>query len=173
MTEFESQQMQLLTEIKNEVSTTRQYFIDRDTAEKLAAEQKAQADALLAQEAAEQKAQADATASQEAAEQVALEKQAEIDFRNQLLEKSTNTNDMLNLLTQVDYLSNATFNADADSPYLEQIASNTKVSDFQNEVGSLSYYSDIGMIILVFGVLPIYLAYRFIKPVIGMINKIL
>ena len=158
MTEFESQQLQLLTEIKNEVSTTRQYFIDRDTAEKLAAEQKAQADALLAQEAAEQ---------------LALEKQAEIDFRNQLLEKSTNTNDMLNLLTQVDYLSNATFNADADSPYLEQIASNTQVTDFQNEVGSLSYYSDIGMIILVFGVLPFYLAYRFIKPIIGMINKIL
>lgn len=157
MTEFESQQLQLLTEIKNEVSTTRQYFIDRDTAEKLAAEQKAQADA---------------TASQEAAEQLALEKQAEIDFRNQLLEKSTNTNDMLNLLTQVDYLSNATFNADADSPYLEQIASNTQVTDFQNEVGSLSYYSDVGIIILVFGVLPIYLAYRFIQPIIGMVNKI-
>lgn len=158
MTEFESQQLQLLTEIKNEVSTTRQYFIDRDTAEKLAAEQKAQADA---------------TAAQEAAEQIALEKQAEIDFRNQLLEKSTNTNDMLNLLTQVDFLSNATFNADADSPYLEQIASNTQVTDFQNEVGSLSYYSDVGIIILVFGVLPIYLAYRFIQPIIGMVNKIL
>lgn len=157
MTEFESQQLQLLTEIKNEVSTTRQYFIDRDTAEKLAAEQKAQADA---------------TAAQEAAEQLALEKQAEIDFRNQVLEKSTNTNDMLNLLTQVDYLSNATFNADADSPYLEQIASNTQVTDFQNEVGSLSYYSDVGIIILVFGVLPIYLAYRFIQPIIGMVNKI-
>lgn len=158
MTEFESQQLQLLTEIKNEVSTTRQYFIDRDTAEKLAAEQKAQADA---------------TAAQEAAEQLALEKQAEIDFRNQVLEKSTNTNDMLNLLTQVDYLSNATFNADADSPYLEQIASNTQVTDFQNEVGSLSYYSDVGIIILVFGVLPIYLAYRFIQPIVGMVNKIL
>lgn len=157
MTEFESQQLQLLTEIKNEVSTTRQYFIDRDTAEKLAAEQKAQADA---------------TAAQEAAEQLALEKQSEIDFRNQVLEKSTNTNDMLNLLTQVDYLSNATFNADADSPYLEQIASNTQVTDFQNEVGSLSYYSDVGIIILVFGVLPIYLAYRFIQPIIGMVNKI-
>lgn len=158
MTEFESQQLQLLTEIKNEVSTTRQYFIDRDTAEKLAAEQKSQADALLAQEAAEQ---------------LALEKQAEIDFRNQVLEKSTNTNDMLNLLTQVDYLSNATFNADADSPFLEQIASNTQVSDFQKEVGSLSYYSDVGIIILVFGVLPIYLAYRFIHPIFGMLNKIL
>lgn len=158
MTEFESQQLQLLTEIKNEVSTTRQYFIDRDTAEKLAAEQKAQADA---------------TAAQEAAEQLALEKQAEIEFRNQVLEKSTNTNDMLNLLTQVDYLSNATFNADADSPYLEQIASNTQVTDFQNEVGSLSYYSDVGIIILVFGVLPIYLAYRFIQPIVGMVNKIL
>lgn len=158
MTEFESQQLQLLTEIKNEVTTTRQYFIDRDTAEKLAAEQKAQDDALLAQEAAEQ---------------LALEKQAEIDFRNQVLEKSTNTNDMLNLLTQVDYLSNATFNADADSPYLEQIASNTQVTDFQNEVGSLSYYSDVGIIILVFGVLPIYLAYRFIQPIVGMVNKIL
>ena len=158
MTEFESQQLQLLTEIKNEVSTTRQYFIDRDTAEKLAAEQKAQADALLAQEAAEQ---------------LALEKQAEIDFRNQLLEKSTNNNDMLNLLTQVDYLSNATFNADAGSPYLEQIASNTQVSDFQKEVGSLSYYSDVGIIILVFGVLPFYLAYRFIHPIFGMLNKIL
>lgn len=158
MTEFESQQLQLLTEIKNEVSTTRQYFIDRDTAEKLAAEQKSQADALLAQEAAEQ---------------LALEKQAEIDFRNQVLEKSTNTNDMLNLLTQVDYLSNTTFNADADSPFLEQIAINTQVSDFQKEVGSLSYYSDVGIIILVFGVLPFYLAYRFIHPIFGMLNKIL
>lgn len=158
MTEFESQQLQLLTEIKNEVSTTRQYFIDRDTAEKLAAEQKAQADA---------------TAAQEAVEQLALEKQAEIDFRNQVLEKSTNTNDMLNLLTQVDYLSNATFNADAESPYLEQIANNTQITDFQNEVGSLSYYSDVGIIILVFGVLPIYLAYRFIQPIIGMVNKII
>lgn len=157
MTEYETQQLQLLTEIKNEISTTRQYFIDRDTAEKLAAEQKAQADA---------------TAAQEAAEQLALEKQAEIEFRNQVLEKSTNTNDMLNLLTQVDYLSNETFNADADSPYLEQIASNTQVTDFQNEVGSLSYYSDVGIIILVFGVLPIYLAYRFIQPIIGMVNKI-
>ena len=80
---------------------------------------------------------------------------------------------MLNLLTQIDYLSNATFNADADSPYLEQIASNTQVTDFENEVGSLSYYSDVGIIILVFGVLPIYLAYRFIQPIIGMVNKIL
>lgn len=158
MTEFESQQLQLLTEIKNDVSTTKQYFIDRDTAEKLAAEQKAQADALLAQDAAEQ---------------LALEKQSELDFRNQLLEKSTDTNDMLNLLTQVDYLSNATFNADAGSPYLEQIASNTQVSDFQKEVGSLSYYSDVGIIILVFGVLPFYLAYRFIHPIFGMLNKIL
>jgi len=157
MTEFEIQQLQLLTDIKNEISSTKQYLTDRDTAEKLAAEQKAQAGALLAQEAAEQ---------------LALEKQAEIDFRNQLLEKSTNTNDMLNLLTEVDYLSNATFNADADSPYLEQIASNTQVTDFQNEVGSLSYYSDVGIIILVFGVLPIYLAYRFIQPIIGMVNKI-
>ena len=30
MTEAELQQIQLLTEIKNEISTTRQYFVDRD-----------------------------------------------------------------------------------------------------------------------------------------------
>lgn len=161
MTEIDTQ---LLTDIKNEISSTKQYFIDRDTAAALvAAQEKQEADA-----AALVKQEADAAA----ALVLAQEKQAEIDFRLDLLEKTTNSNDMLNLLTQVDYLSNSTFNADADSPYLEQIATNTQVSDFQNEVGSLSYYSDIGIIIAVFGVLPIYLAYRFIHPIFGMLNKI-
>ena len=168
MTEAELQQIQLLTEIKNEISTTRQYFIDRDIAEKLADELKAVADAEVAELAAAEKLlkdEADALI-------LAADKKADADFKIELLEKTTNSNDMLNLLTQVDYLSNATFNADADSPYLEQIANNTQVTDFQNEVGSLSYYSDVGIIILVFGVLPIYLAYRFIQPIIGMVNKI-
>lgn len=168
MTEFESQQLQLLTEIKNEVSTTKQYFIDRDTAENLAAEQKSAADAAAAETAAAEKLlkdEADALI-------LAAEKQAEEDFREQLLQKTTENNDLLNLLNQVDYLTNSTFQADADTPYLEQIANNTQITDFQNEVGSLSYYSDVGIIILVFGVLPIYLAYRFIQPIIGMVNKI-
>ena len=169
MTEYETQQLQLLTEIKNEVSTTRQYFIDRDTAEKLAAEQKAVADVQAAEVAAAEKLlkdEADALI-------LAGEKQAEKDFREQLIQKTTENNDLLNLLNQVDYLTNSTFQADADTPYLEQIANNTQITEFQNEVGSLSYYSDVGIIILVFGVLPIYLAYRFIQPVIGMVNKIL
>lgn len=168
MTEYETQQLQLLTEIKNEVSTTRQYFIDRDTAEKLAAEQKAVADVQAAEVAAAEKLlkdEADALI-------LAGEKQAEKDFREQLIQKTTENNDLLNLLNQVDYLTNSTFQADADTPYLEQIANNTQITEFQNEVGSLSYYSDVGIIILVFGVLPIYLAYRFIQPIIGMVNKI-
>lgn len=169
MTEYEMQQLQLLTEIKNEVSTTRQYFIDRDTAEKLAAEQKAAADAAAAETAASEKLlkdEADALI-------LAGEKQAEKDFREQLIQKTTENNDLLNLLNQVDYLTNSTFQADADTPYLKQIANNTQITEFQNEVGSLSYYSDVGIIILVFGVLPIYLAYRFIQPIIGMVNKII
>lgn len=169
MTEYETQQLQLLTEIKNEVSTTRQYFIDRDTAEKLAAEQKAVADVQAAEVAAAEKLlkdEADALI-------LAAEKQAEKDFREQLIQKTTENNDLLNLLNQVDYLTNSTFQADADTPYLEQIANNTQITEFQNEVGSLSYYSDVGIIILVFGVLPIYLAYRFIQPIIGMVNKII
>ena len=169
MTEYETQQLQLLTEIKNEVSTTRQYFIDRDTAEKLAAEQKAVADVQAAEVAAAEKLlkdEADALI-------LAGEKQAEKDFREQLIQKTTENNDLLNLLNQVDYLTNSTFQADADTPYLEQIANNTQITEFQNEVGSLSYYSDVGIIILVFGVLPIYLAYRFIQPIIGMVNKII
>ncbi len=168
MTEYETQQLQLLTEIKNEVSTTRQYFIDRDTAEKLAAEQKAVADVQAAEVAAAEKLlkdEADALI-------LSGEKQAEKDFREQLIQKTTENNDLLNLLNQVDYLTNSTFQADADTPYLEQIANNTQITEFQNEVGSLSYYSDVGIIILVFGVLPIYLAYRFIQPIIGMVNKI-
>ena len=168
MTEYETQQLQLLTEIKNEVSTTRQYFIDRDTAEKLAAEQKAVADVQAAEVAVAEKLlkdEADALI-------LAGEKQAEKDFREQLIQKTTENNDLLNLLNQVDYLTNSTFQADADTPYLEQIANNTQITEFQNEVGSLSYYSDVGIIILVFGVLPIYLAYRFIQPIIGMVNKI-
>ena len=169
MTEYETQQLQLLTEIKNEVSTTRQYFIDRDTAEKLAAEQKAVADVQAAEVAAAEKLlkdEADALI-------LAGEKQAEKDFREQLIQKTTENNDLLNLLNQVDYLTNSTFQADADTPYLKQIANNTQITEFQNEVGSLSYYSDVGIIILVFGVLPIYLAYRFIQPIIGMVNKII
>lgn len=169
MTEYETQQLQLLTEIKNEVSTTRQYFIDRDTAEKLAAEQKAVADVQAAELAAAEKLlkdEADALI-------LAGEKQAEKDFREQLIQKTTENNDLLNLLNQVDYLTNSTFQVDADTPYLEQIAKNTQITEFQNEVGSLSYYSDVGIIILVFGVLPIYLAYRFIQPIIGMVNKII
>lgn len=169
MTEYEMQQLQLLTEIKNEVSTTRQYFIDRDTAEKLAAEQKAVADVQAAEVAASEKLlkdEADALI-------LAGEKQAEKDFREQLIQKTTENNDLLNLLNQVDYLTNSTFQADADTPYLKQIANNTQITEFQNEVGSLSYYSDVGIIILVFGVLPIYLAYRFIQPIIGMVNKII
>ena len=104
---------------------------------------------------------------------LAAEKQAEEDFREQLIQKTTENNDLLNLLNQVDYLTNSTFQADADTPYLKQIANNTQITEFQNEVGSLSYYSDVGIIILVFGVLPIYLAYRFIQPIIGMVNKII
>lgn len=168
MTEYETQQLQLLTEIKNEISTTKQYFVDRDAAEKLAAEQKAAADAAAAETAAAEKLlkdEADALI-------LAAEKQAEEDFREQLIQKTTENNDLLNLLNQVDYLTNSTFQADADTPYLEQIANNTQITEFQNEVGSLSYYSDVGIIILVFGVLPIYLAYRFIQPIIGMVNKI-
>ena len=169
MTEAELQQIQLLTEIKNEVSTTRQYFVDRDAAAKLAAEQKAVADAESAEVAAAEKLlkdEADAVI-------LAAEKQAETDFRTQLLQKTTNSNDLLTILTEVDYLSNLTFTNDSDSPYLQEIAQNTQVTDFQNEVGSLSYYSDVGIIIVVFGVLPIYLAYRFIHPIFGMLNKIL
>ena len=169
MTEYETQQLQLLTEIKNEISTTKQYFVDRDAAEKLAAEQKAAADAAAAESAAAEKLlkdEADALI-------LAAEKQAEEDFREQLIQKTTENNDLLNLLNQVDYLTNSTFQADADTPYLEEIAKNTQITEFQNEVGSLSYYSDVGIIILVFGVLPIYLAYRFIQPIIGMANKII
>lgn len=168
MTEAELQQIQLLTEIKNEISTTKQYFVDRDAAAKLAAEQKAVADSEATETAAAEKLlkeEADALI-------LAAEKKADADFKMELLEKTTNSNDLLTILTEVDYLSNLTFNADTDSPYLEEIASNTQVTDFQNEVGSLSYYSDVGIIILVFGVLPIYLAYRFIQPIIGMVNKI-
>ena len=168
MTEYETQQLQLLTDIKNEISTTKQYFVDRDAAEKHSAEQKAAADAAAAETAASEKLlkdEADALI-------LAGEKQAEKDFREQLIQKTTENNDLLNLLNQVDYLTNSTFQADADTPYLEQIANNTQITEFQNEVGSLSYYSDVGIIILVFGVLPIYLAYRFIKPIIGMVNKI-
>lgn len=168
MTEAELQQIQLLTEIKNEISSTKQYFVDRDAAAKLVAEQKAVDDAALAETAAAEKLlkdEADALI-------VAAEKQADAEFKTELLEKTTNSNDLLTILTEVDYLSNLTFTNDADSPYLEQIASNTQVTDFQNEVGSLSYYSDVGIIILVFGVLPIYLAYRFIRPIVGMVNKI-
>lgn len=168
MTEYETQQLQLLTDIKNEISTTKQYFVDRDAAEKHSAEQKAAADAAAAETAAAEKLlkeEADALI-------LAGEKQADKDFREQLIEKTTENNDLLNLLNQVDYLTNSTFQVDADTPYLEQIANNTQITEFQNEVGSLSYYSDVGIIILVFGVLPIYLAYRFIQPVIGMVNKI-
>lgn len=168
MTEAELQQIQLLTEIKNEISTTKQYFVDRDAAAKLAAEQKAVADSEAAETAAAEKLlkeEADALI-------LAAEKKADADFKTELLEKTTNSNDLLTILTEVDYLSNLTFNADTDSPYLEEIASNTQITDFQNEVGSLSYYSDVGIIILVFGVLPIYLAYRFIHPIFGMLNKI-
>lgn len=161
-------EIELLQEIKNEISSTKQYLIDRDTAAATAAQEKAVADAAAADAAAAEKLLQDAAT----AETVAQEKQAEIDFRNALLEKTTTNNDLLNLLTEVDYLSNATFTSDADSPYLQEIAENTQVTDFQNEVGSLSYYSDVGIIILVFGVLPIYLAYRFIHPIIGMVNKI-
>lgn len=169
MTEAELQQIQLLTEIKNEISSTKQYLVDRDAAAKLAAEQKAAADAAAAETAAAEKLlkdEADALI-------LAAEKQAEEDFREQLIQKTTENNDLLNLLNQVDYLTNSTFQADADTPYLEQIANNTQITEFQNEVGSLSYYSDVGIIILVFGVLPIYLAYRFIQPIIGMVNKII
>ena len=169
MTEYETQQLQLLTDIKNEISTTKQYFVDRDAAEKHSAEQKAVADAAAAETAASEKLlkdEADALI-------LAGEKQAEKDFREQLIQKTTENNDLLNLLNQVDYLTNSTFQADAVTPYLEQIANNTQITEFQNEVGSLSYYSDVGIIILVFGVLPIYLAYRFIQPIIGMVNKII
>ena len=169
MTEYETQQLQLLTDIKNEISTTKQYFVDRDVAEKHSAEQKAAADAAAAETAASEKLlkdEADALI-------LAGEKQAEKDFREQLIQKTTENNDLLNLLNQVDYLTNSTFQADAVTPYLEQIANNTQITEFQNEVGSLSYYSDVGIIILVFGVLPIYLAYRFIQPIIGMVNKII
>ena len=112
MTEYEMQQLQLLTEIKNEISTTKQYFVDRDAAEKLAAEQKAAADAAAAETAAAEKLlkdEADALI-------LAAEKQAEKDFREQLIQKTTENNDLLNLLNQVDYLTNSTFQADADTP---------------------------------------------------------
>jgi len=169
MTEFETQQIQLLTEIKNEISSTKQYLSDRDAAAQLAAEQKAVTDAAAAETAAAEKLlkdEADAVI-------LAAEKQADAEFKTELLEKTTNSNDLLTILTEVDYLSNYTFSTDSDSPYLEEIAQNTQVTPFQNEVGSLSYYSDAGVIILVFGVLPIYLAYRFIHPFFGMLNKII
>lgn len=168
MTEYETQQLQLLTDIKNEISATKQYFVDRDAAEKHSAEQKAADDAAAAETAAAEKLLKD----EADVLNLAAEKQAEEDFREQLIQKTTENNDLLNLLNQVDYLTNSTFQADADTPYLEQIANNTQITEFQNEVGSLSYYSDVGIIILVFGVLPIYLAYRFIQPIIGMVNKI-
>lgn len=166
MTEIDYTQQ--FTDLKTEVTALKQYFIDRDAAAALAAQQKAIADAEASEIlAAEQliKDEADALI-------VAAEKQAETDFRAELLEKSTITNDMLDLLTKVDYLSNNTFTTDSDSPFLAEIAQNTSVTSFENEVGSLSYYADIGIIILIFGVLPIYIAYRFIHPVFGMLNKI-
>ena len=96
MTEAETQQIQLLTEIKNEISSTKQYFVDRDAATKLAAEQKAVTDAAAAETAAAEKLlkdEADALI-------LAAEKKADADFKTELLEKTTNSNDLLTILNR-------------------------------------------------------------------------
>lgn len=154
---------QLIIDLKNEVTALKTYISDRDAAEKLAAEQKAAADAVAAQSAA------DAAAAQKVLDDAAIatEKQAEIDFRSDLLAKQTETNNLLITFNEKEFPT-----AVDNSALLSEIAQNTSVTDFQNEVGSLSYYSDIGIIIMIFGVVPIYLAYRFINPIIGLVNKI-
>ena len=82
MTEAELQQIQLLTEIKNEISTTKQYFVDRDAAAKLAAEQKATDDAAAAETAAAEKLFKD-----EADALILAAEKADADFKTELLEK--------------------------------------------------------------------------------------
>lgn len=154
---------QLIIDLKNEVAALKTYISDRDAAAKLAAETKAAADAVAAQTAA------DAAAAQKIIDDAALttEKQAEIDFRSALLQKSTETNNLLIAFNEKEFPT-----AVDNSALLSEIVQNTSTTQFENEVGSLAYYANMGIIILVFGVLPVYLGYRFIRPIVGMVNKI-
>lgn len=124
----------------------------------------AAADAVAADAAAAEKVLQDAAM----AEITLQEKQAETEFRADVLEKSTQMNDLLILFNEKEFPTTVD-----NSALLTQIVDNTSVSEFENEVGSLSYYANVGIIILIFGILPIYLAYRFIRPIIGMVNKII
>jgi len=113
---------------------------------------------------------ADDAAAQKILDDVVIQadKQAETDFRTSVLNNSTETINLLTLFNEKEFPT-----AVDNSTLLSEIVDNTSVTEFENQVGSLSYYADVGLIIMIFGVIPIYLAYRFIHPIIGMVNKIL
>lgn len=54
----------------------------------------------------------------------------------------------------------------------EQLGVHTTPSDFENQRESVGYYADLGIIIFVFAVIPVFIAYRLMKPFGEMINQI-
>ena len=113
---------------------------------------------------------ADDAAAQKVLDDVVIqaEKQAETDFRTSVVKNTTDSVNLLTLFNEKEFPT-----AVDNSTLLSEIVDNTSVTEFENQVGTLSYYADVGLIIMIFGVIPIYLAYRFIHPIIGMVNKIL
>lgn len=99
-----------------------------------------------------------------------------ISYQGEILTKFDTLEGLMHdeLEVQSDMVNKDDFNAYSDVVVggFEQLGVHTTPSDFENQRESVGYYADLGIIIFVFAVIPVFIAYRLIRPFGELINQI-